>query len=100
MFQFEINDTQCGAKVFKREIAEVLYQDPFETRWLSDIELLIRFKRYCRVNDIAFSQQLLTIPVTYYEDKTGSKLNFFELIRTGYELVKLSVQNYFSVFKK
>ncbi len=92
VFRFNISDTQCGAKIFKREIVEILYRKSFETRWLSDVELLLRLKNYCLANRLSFSEQLIPISVTYYEDKTGSKFIFFELLRTTYDLIKLSLR--------
>ena len=92
VFQFNITDTQCGAKIFKREIVEILYRNPFETRWLSDVELLLRLKKYSIANQLSFSDQLIPLAVTYYEDKTGSKFIFFEFLRTTIDLIKLSLR--------
>jgi dolichyl-phosphate beta-glucosyltransferase len=92
VFRLKIIDTQCGAKIFKREMAQRLFLQPFQTRWLSDLELLLRLQDYCYSKSLDFSAQLIPIPVTYYEDKTGSKFNFFERLRTSYDLVRLSMQ--------
>ncbi|WP_167342804.1 dolichyl-phosphate beta-glucosyltransferase [Nonlabens sp. SY33080] len=41
-----IEDTQCGAKVFKRDIIPLAYQQAFLTRWLFDVEIFLRLKKY------------------------------------------------------
>lgn len=41
-----IRDTQCGAKVFSRSIVPVAYQDKFVSRWLFDVEIFLRLKKY------------------------------------------------------
>ncbi len=41
-----IKDTQCGAKVFSRSVARRIFADAFHSRWLFDVELFIRMKRY------------------------------------------------------
>ena len=41
-----IRDTQCGAKVFKRAIVPVVYNDAFVSRWLFDVEIFLRLKKY------------------------------------------------------
>lgn len=35
-------DTQCGAKVFRRQAAEKIFQEPFLSPWLFDVEVLAR----------------------------------------------------------
>jgi hypothetical protein len=39
-------DTQCGAKVMDREIASKMFNKKFITKWLFDVELFMRMKRY------------------------------------------------------
>lgn len=40
-----IRDTQCGAKVFKRSIVPVVYQEAFLSKWLFDVEIFLRLKQ-------------------------------------------------------
>jgi len=40
----KINDTQCGAKVFTRKTANTLFKKAFISKWLFDIELLMRMR--------------------------------------------------------
>jgi len=39
-----IEDTQCGAKVFRRDLIPVAFEQSFLTRWLFDVEIFIRIK--------------------------------------------------------
>jgi dolichyl-phosphate beta-glucosyltransferase len=41
-----IRDTQCGAKVFSRNIVPVVYGEAFMSRWLFDVEIFLRLKNY------------------------------------------------------
>lgn len=41
-----IEDTQCGAKVFKRDIIPLAYDKQFLTRWLFDVEIFLRMKKH------------------------------------------------------
>ena len=38
----QVWDTQCGAKIFARELADAIFRDRFRLRWLFDVELLLR----------------------------------------------------------
>jgi hypothetical protein len=37
-------DTQCGAKVMTKDMAEAAFRKPFLTRWLFDVEIFMRMK--------------------------------------------------------
>ena len=39
-----IRDTQCGAKVFDRSVIPVMFEDPFISKWLFDVEIFLRLK--------------------------------------------------------
>lgn len=41
-----IQDTQCGAKVFNRELVPVIYGNRFLSKWLFDVEMFIRLKHF------------------------------------------------------
>lgn len=43
-FNLSINDTQCGAKIVNRKVAIKIFQIPFNSRWLFDIEMFMRLK--------------------------------------------------------
>ena len=40
-----IRDTQCGAKVFKKSVVPVVYQEAFLSKWLFDVEIFLRLKK-------------------------------------------------------
>ena len=45
MLKLPVYDTQCGSKLFRREVVEAIFQEQFITRWLFDVELLARYKQ-------------------------------------------------------
>lgn len=89
ILRFQIIDTQCGAKLFKSETIQPLFKKPFLTHWLVDIELLKR------INDLYpntnIKSLIIELPVSSFEDKKGSKLTPFELLRITSELLKLFI---------
>jgi len=38
-------DTQCGAKLFRKDIVERYFKVPFVSRWIFDVELLLRMEQ-------------------------------------------------------
>jgi hypothetical protein len=40
-----LKDTQCGAKIMDREIASLLFNEKFITKWLFDVEIFMRMKK-------------------------------------------------------
>jgi dolichyl-phosphate beta-glucosyltransferase len=65
-----IYDTQCGAKIFSREIINVAFDSPFKTKWLFDVEIFIRLK------EKELLQYGKEFPVFNWKDVEGSKLGF------------------------
>lgn len=39
-------DTQCGAKIMDREIASLVFEKRFLTKWLFDVEIFMRMRKY------------------------------------------------------
>ena len=61
-------DTQCGAKIFSREVADEIFATPFSTRWIFDIEIL------SRLGDYRLRTQVQELPVSSWRDIPGSKI--------------------------
>lgn len=39
-------DTQCGAKIMDRDIATLMFEKKFITKWLFDVEIFMRMRKY------------------------------------------------------
>ena len=64
LFLFNYRDTQCGAKVFRKELVEEVQDKLSVTKWTFDIDLLYQIKkRGFKINEIP----------TIWTDKEGSK---------------------------
>jgi len=70
LFLFPFRDTQCGAKLFRREILENNIKKLTTSNWGFDIALL-----YCLRKES--DARIKSIP-TVWQDKTGSKINLKE----------------------
>ena len=68
-----VYDTQCGAKLFRPQIAARLFRRPFATRWFFDVELLKRLKRLRGIDDL--SSAVWEIPLRNWCEIGRSKVN-------------------------
>ncbi|MBJ7327851.1 MAG: glycosyltransferase [Chthoniobacterales bacterium] len=58
-------DTQCGAKLFGREVVSDLFAEEFISRWIFDVEL------YCRMGH----DRILEFPLKVWTHAPGSKVS-------------------------
>jgi len=66
LFLFNYRDTQCGAKLFKRELIEKIYPEIGSSEWGFDVELLFYAKKE--------KAKIKSIP-TRWHDEIGSAIN-------------------------
>ena len=82
-----IEDTQCGAKVYRAELVPVIFSESFLTRWLFDVEMFIRMKRYYG------KTRLLTVileqPLKRWVHMDDSKLGFKDSIEIPFRLLSI-----------
>tara|TARA_B100000609_G_C17178273_1_gene415617 strand:- start:308 stop:1036 length:729 start_codon:yes stop_codon:yes gene_type:complete len=91
MLKLQVYDTQCGAKIFKADLAEKIFNRPFKTKWLFDVEL------YKRIVDIhgaeKTSSSIYELPLEQWIDVGGSKLKFTTMLKVPFQLVKIFMFN-------
>ncbi|MBT0608847.1 glycosyltransferase [Aequorivita echinoideorum] len=84
ILKIPIYDTQCGAKLITKRCAEIIFSEPFVSRWLFDIELISRLQvRYSKksLKEIMYEQPLKT-----WVEMGDSKIRFKDLLRIPYQL--------------
>ncbi len=76
----KVYDSQCGAKLFTPESAEMGFRESFISRWIFDVEILLRLNE----------NQILEYPLSTWSDKPGSKVKIFrEIWRVSFDLFKI-----------
>ena len=80
-------DTQCGAKVIRRDLAETVFATPFSSRWLFDAELIARTRNLLGRADVRYS--LVEEPLDVWHEKPGSKIRPIDLLRLPLDLWRL-----------
>jgi glycosyltransferase involved in cell wall biosynthesis len=87
ILKLAIYDTQCGAKVFRREQTEQIFQQKFITSWLFDIELIARYrnlygKKFCY-------QTIYEYPLNQWIEVGGSKLKLSHYFKVPAQLFRI-----------
>ncbi|MGO4913033.1 glycosyltransferase [Leeuwenhoekiella sp. W20_SRS_FM14] len=85
-FNPKIQDTQCGCKLFKREIVNIGFKDPFISEWLFDIELFLRLKAAI----IEARSFIIEVDLTNLQKSKDSKLKFKQGFKIGRQLVLIN----------
>lgn len=66
----EFYDSQCGAKLFKKALIGDLFQRPFISRWIFDVEIYMRMKEHT----------IVEYPLQIWQDVGGSKINIPKML--------------------
>ena len=83
IFKLNIYDTQCGCKIFSKAIVDKIFEKKFETKWLFDIEIFIRF--FKNIN----TELILEVPINEWKEILGSKLKIKDFLFVPVNIVKL-----------
>ncbi|WP_282074188.1 response regulator [Maribacter aquivivus] len=82
-------DTQCGAKVMDREIASKMFNKKFVTKWLFDVELFMRMKKYYGKSEV--KSMICEQPLKRWIHADGSKLSMKDSVKIVGQLAQIAV---------
>ena len=82
-FRCDVYDSQCGAKIFRADSVSALFEKPFVSRWLFDVELLLRMDNPAR--------QVRELPLNEWHDVAGSKLKFYHGAKIIFDLARIAL---------
>ncbi len=85
----KINDTQCGAKVFSRESAHFIFSKKFKSRWLFDIEMLMRLRN--KIGKKKLASQVNEVSLSKWNDVEGSKISYKDIIIMPIQLINIII---------
>ena len=91
VLRLPVYDTQCGAKLFRAspEIRR-LFDRPWRTNWVFDVELLARFIRGRNAaGREKTTEALYECPLTQWRDVAGSKVKPRDFFKAFFELAKV-----------
>lgn len=87
ILDIKVYDTQCGCKVFTKRIAELIFQNPFISRWLFDVELFSRIlTHFGKEKALSLMNE---IPVKQWIDVGDSKVRMSYFFQLWIDLYKI-----------
>jgi glycosyltransferase involved in cell wall biosynthesis len=82
-----VYDTQCGCKVFKREQVVRIFEKPFISRWIFDVEIFWRLIHIFGREEI--TKIALEVPLRACYNTGNSKVKYVEILNFPLELLKI-----------
>ncbi len=91
-------DTQCGAKIFQRNLIPFLFNESFMTPWLFDVEIFLRLQK--KFGRTSLQKGVLEFPLMDWTEVGDSRLKLKHTIKIPMQLLKLHYKyNLSKVFK-
>lgn len=88
ILSMNFKDTQCGAKMFRRDCLDVAFNRKFITRWLFDVEIFMRMKRHYGSEQA--KELICELPLKRWIHADGSKLSMKDSLKIGFQLVQIA----------
>ncbi|APU69003.1 Dolichyl phosphate glucosyltransferase [Christiangramia flava JLT2011] len=80
-------DTQCGAKIMRKELVPIAFQQKFLTKWLFDVEIFMRMRQHFGKEE---AQKIICEqPLKRWVHEDGSKLSYSDSLKIGFQLIKI-----------
>ena len=88
--RLEVYDTQCGCKVFSESLAKNIFEEPFISRWLFDVELFFRTMQ--EFGRDLFQRKTHEHALKQWIDKGESKVKFSYFFKLWLDLWKIKAR--------
>ena len=85
ILKLPVYDTQCGAKMMKLELAEMVFAEKFISRWLFDVEI---FARICKssLNPVSVISE---VPLLEWNEVGESKVSLWAMVNVPKDLFRI-----------
>jgi len=87
ILKLPVYDTQCGCKLFTKDLAEKVFTEPFISKWLFDVEIINRIIQiYGRDNVL---NKMIEIPLKSWVEKGDSKVKTSYMFKLWIDLYRI-----------
>ncbi|MCB4807988.1 response regulator [Tamlana sp. 62-3] len=88
ILKMDFKDTQCGAKIFRKDVIKIAFNEKFVTQWIFDVEI---FKRISHHFGLEKARSLLCEqPLKRWIHADGSKLSMKDSIKIIMQLAQIA----------
>lgn len=88
ILKMNFKDTQCGAKIMDRKLVDKVFDTPFITKWLFDVEMFMRIQQ---LNGLKQAKEMICEhPLKRWVHADGSKLSFKDSASIIFQLSKIA----------
>ncbi len=88
ILSMDFKDTQCGAKIFRKDVIETSFGEKFVTKWIFDVEI---FKRVTAVYGIEKAKSFICEqPLKRWIHADGSKLSMKDSVKIVFQLAQIA----------
>lgn len=88
ILRLDFKDTQCGAKIFHKDVIGVAFNEKFVTQWIFDVEI---FKRMTQQFGLSTSKKMLCEqPLKRWIHADGSKLSMKDSVKIVFQLAQIA----------
>ncbi|MFB9052760.1 response regulator [Formosa undariae] len=88
ILKMDFKDTQCGAKIFSKDVIEVAFGEKFVTQWIFDVEIFKRMSQYFGLQQA--KAMLCEQPLKRWIHADGSKLSMKDSVKIIFQLGEIA----------
>ena len=87
ILELKVYDTQCGCKLFTKNLSVHLFENKFISKWLFDVEIFFRMIELYGRNRVF--EKMIEVPVSKWIDSGTSKVKATYFFRLWYDLYRI-----------
>jgi len=88
ILSMDFKDTQCGAKIFHKDVIKVSFKEKFVTQWIFDVEIFKRITNHFGLEKA--KQMLCEMPLKRWIHADGSKLSMKDSFKIIFQLGQIA----------
>lgn len=89
ILKMDFKDTQCGAKIFHKDVIDIAFRKSFVTQWIFDVEIFKRISIYYGLKEA--KSMLCEQPLKRWIHADGSKLSMKDSLKIVGQLVQIAL---------
>ncbi|KGL63825.1 response regulator [Polaribacter sp. Hel1_85] len=88
ILSMDFKDTQCGAKIFHKDVIDISFKDKFVTQWIFDVEIFRRITLHYGLDKA--KEMLCEQPLKRWIHADGSKLSMKDSVKIVGQLAQIA----------